>query len=81
MLVRAKKMGYYNHKRIREFVLKTVKGFTQDAFGRVLTAKEFTPEEQFSAAWMEKVDENEEIPQKKEITKRRQALRTNEEVI
>jgi len=84
MLVRAKRMGYYNHKRIREgeeFVLKTSKGFAQDPNGRVLKAKEFTPEDQFSTSWMERVDEDEEIPQKKEITNRRKALRANEEVI
>lgn len=86
MLVRAKKLGYYNHKRIREgeeFMLKPIKGFEQDKFGRTLSAKTFSEEEQFSPNWMEKVDENEDIPQKKEITKRRQALRqtSSEDVI
>lgn len=84
MLVRAKRLGYYNHKRIREgeeFVLKTVKGFIQDPLGRKKIAKEFTPEMQFSPEWMEKVEEDEDIPQKKEIVNRRKALRANEEVI
>ncbi len=84
MLVRATKMGYYNHKRIREgeeFVLRTLKGFVQDPKGRELVKKEFTPEMQFASSWMEKVDEDEATPEKKEIVNKRKALRQSDEVI
>jgi len=42
MQVRATKMGYYNHKRVREGVEFTIKN-----------------EKEFSANWMEKLDEEE----------------------
>lgn len=54
MRVRAKRMGYYEHKRIKpgqEFVLVTRKGLDQNR--KPLT---LTPEKQFTETWMEKVE-------------------------
>lgn len=54
MKVRAKRMGYYEHKRIKpgqEFVLVTRKGLDRDKKPITLT-----PEKQFTDEWMEKVE-------------------------
>lgn len=60
MKVRATQVGYIYHRRRREgevFELKTIKGHKQDKDGR-LKPIEITPEQQFSARWMEVVDGN-----------------------
>ena len=54
MQVRATKLGYFNHVRIREgqeFTLVERKGLDRDRKPIVIS-----PEAQFSAKWMEKVD-------------------------
>lgn len=54
MQVRATKLGYFNHMRIREgqeFTLVERKGLDRDRKPIVISA-----ESQFSAKWMEKVD-------------------------
>lgn len=54
MRVRATQMGYYNHKRVRvgqEFVLTEQRGVDADRKPIILT-----PEDQFNARWMEKLD-------------------------
>jgi hypothetical protein len=54
MQVRAIKLGYYNHARIKEgevFILKERKGVDRD--GNKIT---MSPEQQFSSKWMECVD-------------------------
>jgi len=83
MLVRATRLGYYDHKRIREgeeFILRTIKGKVKDKSDK-LVDKSFAPEEQFSGLWMEKVQDDEPTPEKKEIANKRKALRQSDEVI
>lgn len=63
MLVRATQKGYYNLKRIKEgeiFELVPIEGLYKDDSkpGEAKPVKKtWTPEEQFSSKWMEKVDE------------------------
>jgi hypothetical protein len=62
MKVRAKQFGYYNLRKVRagtEFELRPVTGFIQDKTGK-LVKKVFSPEEQFSSRWMEKLEAEEE---------------------
>ncbi len=84
MLVRAKKMGYYNHKRVREneeFLLRSRTGMALGQDGKTMVEKEFTAAEQFSPLWMEAIDED-EIPLKKSaLLKSRKALRQSDDVI
>lgn len=66
MKVKALKLGYYSHQRRRideEFILKPIKGLMRDDKGRA-TPKTFTPEEQFSKAWMERVEDEEVVSTK-----------------
>lgn len=54
MRVRATQTGYYNHKRVRvgqEFILTEQRGLDADRKPLVLS-----PEDQFNARWMEKLD-------------------------
>lgn len=54
MQVRAKRLGYHNHVRVREgevFILKERKGLDRD--GKQIT---MSPEQQFSSKWMELLD-------------------------
>jgi hypothetical protein len=84
MLVRAKKLGYYNHKRVREgeeFILRKYKGLVQAKDTLKMVPKEFTPEEQFSSEWMERVSEDEPTPERREIVNKRKALRQSDDVI
>lgn len=56
MRVRAIKMGYYELKRKKEgteFTLIPIKGHVQE--NGKLVEKTFSPEEQFTPRWMEKV--------------------------
>lgn len=58
MKVRAKSTGYYDLKRRKEgavFELATVSGITIDKHGKKSPVT-FTPEQQFSEKWMERVD-------------------------
>jgi hypothetical protein len=65
MKVRAKRLGYYNDSRVREdeiFELKPRKGLKLiDKKAKDGKCEEYTfsPEEQFSPEWMEKVEETE----------------------
>jgi len=65
MKVRALQNGYYNHLRRREgdvFELVPIKGHkrirNEDTGQEKLVEHLFTPEEQFSTRWMEKVAKN-----------------------
>lgn len=54
MQVRAKKLGYHNHVRVREgevFTLKERKGLDRDGKPVIMS-----PEQQFSMKWMELLD-------------------------
>jgi hypothetical protein len=82
MLVRAKKIGYYDNKRRREgetFELKPLKGkFLKD--GKLVDGV-MSPEQLFSEKWMEKVVDDE--PRKPKMKKQavQEASYEDEEVI
>ena len=68
MKVRATKLGYYDllrRKEGTEFDLVPIKGKVLQ--GQVLVSKTFTPEEQFSKKWMEKVDATKGKPSRQPI--------------
>lgn len=59
MKVRAKRLGFYNHSRIREgtvFHLRPKKGKFWDKEKNQFVERIQPPEEQFSELWMEKWD-------------------------
>ena len=58
MRVRATALGYYGHKRRKEgqeFVLEPIKRLRKDKDGNMREIV-ITPEQQFSARWMERLD-------------------------
>lgn len=62
MKVQATKLGYYDHKRMREgevFELSPIKGLRNGE------PKTYSPEEQFSDKWMEKVNDDDSFHVKK----------------
>lgn len=59
MKVRAKRLGFYNHSRVREgtvFHLKPRKGKFWDKEQQKFVERIQSPEEQFSELWMERWD-------------------------
>lgn len=65
MKVRAKKPGYYGHRRIKPgqvFFLKEVKGKHKDSLKETEEKVVLSCEAQFSSKWMEKVSASQAAP-------------------
>jgi hypothetical protein len=84
MLVKAKRIGYYNLKRRREgdvFELKEMTGYKK--IGDKLEKVAITAEQQFSDSWMEQVEEDDgdERPMRELAPKKKSLKEASKEVI
>lgn len=82
MKVRATKRGYYNHVRVEageEFELVKISGHRQVGLKGELEPVNYTPEQQFSAKWMEKVEA--EMPKARPSKKQASVVHEDSDVI